>query len=56
MVQALGWNSLERTTPDWKSLFQKTDPRFRLLGVHQVKNSPLALIEAEFREVEDEKM
>ncbi|RVX74075.1 hypothetical protein B0A52_01907 [Exophiala mesophila] len=54
MIQALGWNSLERTVPDWKSLVEKTDPRFRLTGVYQVKNSPLVLIEAVFMEVPTE--
>lgn len=48
MIQALGWNSLERTTPDWENLFAKVDPRLRLMGTRTPEGSMVSLIEAVF--------
>lgn len=48
MIQALGWNSLERTTPDWEILFAKVDPRLRLIGTRTPEGSMVSLIEAVF--------
>jgi len=48
MIQALGWNSLERTTPDWENLFAKADSRLRLIGTRTPEGSMVSLIEAVF--------
>ncbi|KAF2205447.1 putative O-methyltransferase [Delitschia confertaspora ATCC 74209] len=49
MIQALGWNSLERTTPDWVNLFTSADKRLKLLGTRTPKGSSVSIIEAVFR-------
>jgi len=48
MIQALGWNSLERTTPDWENLFAKVDSRLKLIGTRTPEGSMVSLIEAVF--------
>ena len=49
MIQALGWNSLERTTSDWKSLFASVDARFKFLGTRTPERSSVSLVEAVFK-------
>ena len=49
MIQATGWNSLERTEPDWRRLFASVDPRFHFLGTRTPKGSAVSLIEAVFK-------
>lgn len=51
MIQATGWNSLERTTSDWEKLFASVDPRYRFLGTRTPERSSVSLIEAEFRQL-----
>lgn len=47
MIQATGWNSLERTLPDWQALFAKVDARLVFCGAHTPKGSVMTLIEVE---------
>ncbi|KAL9005014.1 MAG: hypothetical protein Q9188_002195 [Gyalolechia gomerana] len=49
MIQALGWNSLERTKSDWEALFTAVDPRYMFLGTRTPEGSSVSLIEAEFK-------
>ncbi|KAL4792588.1 O-methyltransferase-domain-containing protein [Aspergillus venezuelensis] len=49
MVQMLGWNSLERTESDWKSLFALVDPRLEFVGTKTPEGSIVSLIEAVWR-------
>ncbi|KAL8722885.1 MAG: hypothetical protein Q9225_000718 [Loekoesia sp. 1 TL-2023] len=51
MIQALGWNSLERTTSDWEKLFASVDPRYVFLGTRTPEGSSVSLIEAEFKQM-----
>lgn len=51
MIQATGWNSLERTLPDWEALFKRVDPRLFFCGAQTPKGSLLTLIEAEWMDV-----
>ena len=51
MIQATGWNSLERTTSDWEKLFTSVDPRYRFLGARTPERGSVSLIEAEFRQL-----
>jgi ubiquinone/menaquinone biosynthesis C-methylase UbiE len=46
MIQALGWNSLERTVPDWKKLFADTDSRLKFRKTITPLGSTISLIEA----------
>ncbi|CEN59742.1 hypothetical protein ASPCAL02186 [Aspergillus calidoustus] len=46
MIQMLGWNSLERTESDWKSLFALVDPRLQFVGTKTPEGSIVSLIEA----------
>ena len=46
MIQALGWNSLERTASGWAALFGKVDGRFKFLGAKTHEGSAVSLIEA----------
>jgi hypothetical protein len=39
------FNSYERDTDDWHDLFIQADPRFRLVSIHEVKDSYRCLIE-----------
>ena len=48
MIQALGWNSLERTITDWTKLFAKVDPRLQFLGTRTPEDSSVSLVEAIF--------
>ena len=50
MIQATGWNSLERTTSDWEKLFASVDPRYHFCGTRTPEGSSVALIEAEFKQ------
>jgi hypothetical protein len=50
MIQAAGWNSLERTTSDWVKLFASVDPRYQFLGARIPERSSVSLIEAVFRQ------
>ncbi|KAJ0414364.1 putative O-methyltransferase [Aspergillus carlsbadensis] len=49
MIQMLGWNSLERTASDWKSLFASVDPRLEFVGTITPEGSIVSLIEAVWR-------
>ncbi|KAL4961545.1 S-adenosyl-L-methionine-dependent methyltransferase [Aspergillus stella-maris] len=49
MVQMLGWNSLERTESDWKSLFAQVDPRLEFVGTKTPEGSIVSLIEGVWR-------
>ncbi|KAL2844377.1 S-adenosyl-L-methionine-dependent methyltransferase [Aspergillus pseudoustus] len=49
MIQMLGWNSLERTESDWKSLFAAVDPRLEFVGTITPEGSIVSLIEAVWR-------
>lgn len=49
MIQALGWNSLERTTSDWVTLFAGVDSRLEFVGTRTPTGSSVSLIEAVFR-------
>ncbi|KAL2799532.1 S-adenosyl-L-methionine-dependent methyltransferase [Aspergillus keveii] len=49
MIQMLGWNSLERTESDWKSLFASVDPRLEFVGTKTPDGSIVSLIEAVWR-------
>ncbi|KAL3455582.1 S-adenosyl-L-methionine-dependent methyltransferase [Aspergillus heterothallicus] len=46
MIELLGWNSLERTETDWKSLFALVDPRLEFVGTKTPEGSIVSLIEA----------
>lgn len=46
MIQALGWNSLERTARDWQDLFARADPRYEFLGTKTPEGSLISVIEA----------
>jgi hypothetical protein len=48
LIQAIGWNSLERTVSDWKKLFSSVDDRLEFLGTHTPAGSSVSLIEAKF--------
>lgn len=48
MIQATGWNSLERTESDWQRLFASVDARYHFLGTRTPKGSAVSLIEAVF--------
>lgn len=49
MIQATGWNSLERTLPDWEALFRKVDTRLSFVGAKTPTASVQTLIEVEFQ-------
>ena len=49
MIQAIGWNSIERTASDWKRLFTTVDHRLTFLGTRTPEGCSVSLIEAEFR-------
>ena len=49
MIQATGWNSLERTAPDWERLFTLADPRFEFQGTRTPSGSLISLISAVWR-------
>lgn len=44
-------NAHERTAQDFENLFTAADPRFKLADIHRSPGSPLALMEADFSEV-----
>ena len=46
MIQATGWNSLERTTEDWERLFAAVDPKLSFCGTRTPEGSFVSLIEA----------
>ncbi|OAA75810.1 O-methyltransferase, family 2 [Akanthomyces lecanii RCEF 1005] len=46
MIQAIGWNSIERTGPDWKRLFQAVDTRLQYMGTVTPLGCSVSLIEA----------
>lgn len=48
MIQAIGWNSIERTASDWKRLFSSVDKRLRFLGTRTPPGCSVSLIKAEF--------
>lgn len=52
MIQALGWNSLERTGKDWHDLFARADPRFEFLGTRTPEGSSISMIEAVYKPFE----
>jgi hypothetical protein len=49
MIQATGWNSLERTEPDWCRLFASVDSRYQFLGTRTPEGSAVSLLEAVFK-------
>lgn len=55
MIQATGWNSLERTASDWHRLFTSISKEYHFLGTRTPKGSAVSLIEARFerRQVEE---
>ena len=55
MIQAAGWNSLERTASDWRKLFASVSPEFHFLGTRTPKGSAVSLIEARFETLEVDK-
>lgn len=46
MIQAIGWNSVERTCSDWKDLFSSVDGRLVFLGTRTPPGCSVSLIEA----------
>lgn len=48
MIQATGWNSLERTASDWQKLFASVSKEYQFLGTRTPKGSAVSLIEARF--------
>ncbi len=48
MIQATGWNSLERTASDWQRLFTSISNEYHFLGTRTPKGSAVSLIEARF--------
>ena len=51
MIQAIGWNSLERTLPDWEGLFKKVDSRLIFRGATTPTASCQTLILAELCDI-----
>jgi len=49
MIQALGWNSLERTAADWATLFARVDPSLQFIGTSTPKGSMVSIVEAIFK-------
>lgn len=48
MIQATGWNSLERTASDWRKLFATVGQGYKFLSTRTPKGSAVSLIEARF--------
>jgi hypothetical protein len=48
MIQAIGFNSIERTASDWSRLFKSVDSRLEFLGTRTSPGSNMSIIEAEF--------
>ncbi|KAJ8121688.1 hypothetical protein ONZ43_g1925 [Nemania bipapillata] len=48
MIQAIGWNSIERTSSDWARLFESVDPRLQYSGTRTPPGCSVSLIEARF--------
>lgn len=48
MIQATGWNSLERTASDWQKLFASVSNEYQFLGTRTPTGSAVSLIEARF--------
>lgn len=48
MIQAIGFNSIERTASDWSRLFQSVDSRLEFLGTRTSPGSNMSIIEAQF--------
>ncbi|KAF2152731.1 putative O-methyltransferase [Myriangium duriaei CBS 260.36] len=48
MIQAIGWNSIERTSSDWARLFTTTDKRLKFLGTRTPPGCSVSIIEARF--------
>ena len=55
MIQATGWNSLERTASDWQKVFTSISDEYHFLCTRTPKSSAVSLIEARFeiRRVEE---
>lgn len=49
MIQAIGWNSIERTSSDWRDVFQSVDDRLEFLGTRTPAGCSVSLIEAVLR-------
>ncbi|EXJ91409.1 hypothetical protein A1O1_04521 [Capronia coronata CBS 617.96] len=49
MIQAIGWNSIERTASDWKRLFSSVDSRLVFKGAWTPEGCSVSLIEAQFQ-------
>lgn len=54
MIQATGWNSLERTASDWRNLFASVSKQYHFLGTRTPQGSAVSLIEARFDETRQE--
>lgn len=54
MIQATGWNSLERTASDWRKLFASVSKGYHFLGTRTPKGSAVSLIEARFEALQVE--
>ncbi|KAI3339595.1 putative O-methyltransferase [Ustulina deusta] len=48
MIQAIGWNSVERTSSHWKKLFESVDSRLQYLGTRTPPGCSVSFIEARF--------
>ena len=56
MIQATGWNSLERTASDWRKLFASVSKEYQFLGTRTPKGSAVSLIEASFETLQIEEV
>lgn len=48
MVMLACFNSSERTAADWEKLFTTADQRFEFLGVRQLEQSTMAVVEVQW--------
>ncbi|KAL1846957.1 hypothetical protein VTK73DRAFT_172 [Phialemonium thermophilum] len=48
MIQAIGWNSVERTSSHWERLFKSVEGRLEFLGARTPPGCSVSLIEARF--------
>jgi hypothetical protein len=46
LAMLLTMNAKEREEDDWRSLFERADPRFRYLGARKPERSQMWIIEA----------
>lgn len=48
MIQAIGWNSVERTPSHWEELFKSVEGRLEFLGARTPPGCSVSLIEARY--------